>query len=52
MAQYNIGSKYFEGQGVKQEDDDEALWWYRGADDQGHASAQYNLGVMYFYCTV
>ena len=25
----------------------EALKWYRLAADQGHASAQYNLGIMY-----
>ena len=26
-----------------------AIKWYRMAADQGHAQAQYNLGVMYYY---
>ena len=34
------------GYGVLQ-DDAEAVRWYRLAADQGHAKAQYNLGVMY-----
>ncbi len=38
---------YFEGLGVPQ-DDVEAARWYRLAADQGHATAQFNLGVMYF----
>ena len=29
------------------EDDAEAVRWYRLAAEQGHASAQFNLGVMY-----
>jgi TPR repeat protein len=41
-----LGTVYFEGQGVKQ-DDKEAMKWYRRAADQGYADAQYNLGVMY-----
>jgi hypothetical protein len=27
--------------------DVEAAWWYRKAAEQGHTSAQYNLGNMY-----
>jgi len=34
------------GEGVP-EDDREAVKWYRKAAEQGYASAQYNLGVMY-----
>jgi len=34
------------GQGLKQ-DHAEAVRWYRKAAEQGHAGAQYNLGVMY-----
>ena len=34
------------GQGVPQ-DYEEAIKWYRLAAEQGYASAQYNLGVMY-----
>ena len=29
------------------EDDAEAVRWYRLAAEQGHASAQFNLGLMY-----
>jgi TPR repeat protein len=39
---------YDEGKGVLL-DDKEAVKWYRKAADQGHASAQYNLGLMYAY---
>ena len=35
------------GEGVP-ENDAEAVKWYRKAADQGHAQAQYNLGVMYY----
>jgi TPR repeat protein len=37
---------YKSGQGVDQSDAT-AVEWYRKAADQGHAEAQYNLGVMY-----
>jgi len=37
---------YANGYGVI-EDDVEAVKWYRKAADQGDATAQYNLGVMY-----
>ena len=40
------GFAYDYGQGVPL-DDAEAVVWYRLAAEQGHASAQYNLGVMY-----
>ena len=45
-AQTNLGYRYFIGWGV-QEDDVEAVAWYRLAAEQGHAGAQVNLGVMY-----
>jgi hypothetical protein len=38
---------YDEGQGIPK-DDSEAVKWYRKAAEQGHADAQYNLGVMYY----
>ncbi len=41
-----LGSKYYKGEGVLQ-DYAEAVRWSRKAADQGHASAQVNLGVMY-----
>ena len=45
-AQYNLGRKYANGEGVPQ-DDAEAVRWYRLAAEQGNAGAQYNLGVRY-----
>ena len=45
-AQYNLGVKYANGQGVPR-DDAEAAKWYRLAADQGYGYAQGNLGVMY-----
>ena len=38
---------YENGQGVAQ-DYSAAMKWYRMAADQGHANAQYNLGIMYY----
>ena len=38
---------YANGKGVP-EDDAEAVRWYRMAAEQSNASAQYNLGVMYY----
>ena len=46
LAQYNLGSMYYNGQGVKK-NNAEAARWYRLAAVQGYASAQYTLGVMY-----
>ena len=46
-AQYNIGVKYHDGDGVPQ-DYAEAVKWYRLAADQGEARAQHNLGMMYY----
>ena len=45
-AQSNLGSMYYNGQGVTQ-DYKEAVKWYRLSADQGDAAAQYNLGDMY-----
>jgi TPR repeat protein len=46
MAQYDLGVMYSNGTGV-QEDQTEAVKWYRMAAEQGDADAQHNLGVMY-----
>ena len=46
VAQYNLGFRYANGDGVPQ-DDAEAERWYRLAAYQGHADAQYSLGLMY-----
>lgn len=46
VAQYNLGIMYQNGQGVQQ-NNEEAVKWYRLAADQGYANAQNNLGGMY-----
>ncbi|MBP99209.1 MAG: hypothetical protein CL477_00835, partial [Acidobacteria bacterium] len=46
-AQNELGSRYYAGRGVSQ-DDTEAARWIRLAAEQGHAPAQYNLGLLYF----
>lgn len=46
VAQYNLGSMYWSGEGVLI-DHKQAVKWYRKAAEQGHANAQYNLGGMY-----
>ena len=46
FAQFSLGFRYDNGNGVPK-DDTEALKWYRLAADQGFASAQFNLGVTY-----
>lgn len=45
-AQYSLGLRYDNGQGVAQ-DFTEAVRWYRLAAEQGNPAAQYNLGAMY-----
>lgn len=45
-AQYNLGVRYDNGEGVP-ENDAEAVKWYRLAAEQGNALAQNNLGFMY-----
>ncbi len=45
-AQWFLGSMYYQGKGVPQ-DDQEAVRWYRQAADQGDAYAQNTLAYMY-----
>jgi len=45
-AQYNLGSVYETGFGVKA-DPDEAVRWYKEAAEQDHQLAQLKLGIMY-----
>jgi putative phage-type endonuclease len=45
-AQYNLGYKYSEGEGVPR-DDEAAAYWYRLAAKQGDRDAQCNLGYAY-----
>ena len=46
QAQYNLGVRLAEGQGLPKSEE-EAVGWYRKAAKKGHAKAQNNLGVMY-----
>ena len=46
FAQYNLGVRYYKGEGVSQ-DYQEAARWFRLAADQGQPRAQASLGVMY-----
>ena len=45
-AQFQLGKKYANGDGVEQ-DYAEALKWYMKSAEQGNAKAQNNLGIMY-----
>lgn len=45
-AQYVVGSKYYDGDGVP-ENKSEALKWFQLAAVQGYTHAQYDLGRMY-----
>ncbi len=47
VAQTELGSRYYSGRGVPQ-DDAKATRWIRLAAEQGHAPAQYDLGLLYF----
>lgn len=45
-AQFELGVRYHEGQGVPK-DYAEAMRWFHKAADQGNPDAEFNLGVMY-----
>ena len=47
-AQFDLGSMYYLGKGVKQ-DYKKAIKWHTKAAEQGYAKSQYNLGGIYFY---
>ena len=47
IAQFNLGVRYDDGEGVKQ-NREEAVKWYRKAAEQGNVFAQFNLGVSYY----
>ena len=47
-AQYNLGVRYEDGQGVPK-DVGKAADLYQKAANQGHAGAQFNLGLLYVY---
>ena len=46
LAQFSLGSLYFEGEGVKK-DYAESVKWFQLAADQGYAPAEFNLGNAY-----
>lgn len=48
IAQYELGSRYYHGQGVPQ-DYAEALCWYRKSAEQGDSKAEYAIGYMYYH---
>ena len=45
-SQYQLGTLYQEGRGVRQ-DFLVAVSWYQKAAEQGHAASQYQLGSLY-----
>lgn len=45
-SQYNLGSMYANGQGVKQ-NYDKAVFWYKKASDKGMPDAQFQMAMMY-----
>jgi len=45
-AQSELGSMYFNGQGVPKNGEEAGMWFLKAAE-QGHAVAQYNLGFMF-----
>jgi localization factor PodJL len=45
-AQFEVGARFAEGQGVKQNFAEAAKWYQRSAD-QGFAQSQYRLGTLY-----
>ena len=47
-AQAVLGSMYYNGHGVPQ-NDEEAVRWFRRAAEQGFADAQTGLGSMYYH---
>ncbi|MEQ9918630.1 tetratricopeptide repeat protein [Pectobacterium aroidearum] len=46
-AQLELGDRYYDGNGVE-ENDEQAKAWYMKAAEQGNADAQYEIGAMYF----
>lgn len=47
-AQYNLGLKYFQGDGITLNTEKAKYWWLKAAT-KNHIEAQYNLGVLYSY---
>lgn len=47
QAQYELGQAYLQGEGEFEQDTDKALEWLEQAASQGHARANYLMGVFY-----
>ncbi|MEG9499423.1 tetratricopeptide repeat protein [Mannheimia indoligenes] len=47
LAQYTLGERYQNGEGVAQSDT-QAAYWYTKAAEQGYLHAQFSLGEMYY----
>ena len=47
QAQFELGGRYYRGEGVPTDMTQAAKWWQEAAE-LGHAGAQYNLGYMYY----
>ena len=46
-AQFKLGALYSSGESGVVQDHEQAIYWYKKAAEQGHDSAQYNLGHKY-----
>jgi len=47
-AQYELGMRFFDGNGVRKSEKEAMKWWRRAAE-KGNADAQYMLGYLYEY---
>ncbi|HJW27308.1 MAG TPA: tetratricopeptide repeat protein [Rhodocyclaceae bacterium] len=48
LAQFRLGSLYYHGQGVP-EDEKQAIYWWKKAAAQGYAEAMFQLGSAYLF---
>jgi TPR repeat protein len=48
LAQFRLGSLYYNGQGVP-EDEKQAIYWWKKAAAQGYAEAMFQLGSAYLF---
>jgi TPR repeat protein len=47
VAQFYLGTSYYNGEGVPQ-DAKKAVYWYTLSAEQGNSGGQRNLGIMYY----
>ena len=48
LAQYRLGTMYYNGTGVT-EDEKQAIYWWKKAAASGHADSMYQLGTAFLY---